>query len=265
MKNLIIALCFVGSINVMAAQNITIKATQKNGRLDITSTTQENGETQVFQKSYDLNEMGNQDTDLLIKNFTDSIDKAHGKTKIKIKTKDSKGQPMVKTYKYELKGDASDSTKNDDSFEIFENDSKIMDFKLEDLTKMLQKGGMEIEKMFEGAHLDKKIGEGMKKVQSFDISDYIDFIGSKTIKGLKVNANKPNNGVLNISFEAVGNENIQINLMDLNGKILASKSVEKHTGEYFGQLELKNKAYDGTAFLTVVQGADGATKRVVIE
>ncbi len=265
MKNLIFALCFAGSINLVAAQNITIKATQKNGRLDIISTTEDNGKTEVVKKSYDLNEMGDPNTDVLIKNFTDSMDQAHGKTKIKIKTKDGKGQPMVKTYKYELKGDVSDSTKIEDSFEIFENDSKIMDFKLDDLTKMLQKGGMEIEKMFEGAHFDQKLNNGINKIKTFDFSNHMDFIGSTTIKALKVNPNKPNNGILNISFEAVGNENIQINLMDLNGKILASKSVEKYTGEYFGQLELKNKAYKGIAFITVVQGTDGSTKRVVIE
>lgn len=269
MKNYILLLFALGFGQYSIAQkNVSTQATQKDGKLHIKTIIKENGKTKVSEKTIDLDDKNKDNVDDLINITIDSLDGENGDFDMKI-TNGGKGKKDVKVYKYKQKHSFGDSLGNNPRVEIFDGDDHHFKFDMGDLGDALEKSGMQIEKMLDDAHIGENIERGMKHMKNFRFEDMEVFGAnpnmSKTIKNLKARPNKPSDGTLNIEFEALENTDVKINLTDVNGKVIGSKTVAKFSGNFLGQLDLKTKDFKGTAFLTVVQGADGATKRVVIE
>ena len=88
--------------------------------------------------------------------------------------------------------------------------------------------------------------------------------GSKTIQGLKATPNKPFNGKISVKFNAPEKGNVNISILDVNGKELANEQIKDFQGEYLGQVDIK-KASTGVYFIRVSQGADGAVRRIKVD
>ena len=84
-----------------------------------------------------------------------------------------------------------------------------------------------------------------------------------SVRELNVYTNNPDNGVLNLRFQAPQKGDVSISVTDTRGKEVAKKEIKDFSGEFVGQVEIK-KNTKGTLFVTVVQNEDGATKRVVL-
>ena len=87
---------------------------------------------------------------------------------------------------------------------------------------------------------------------------------SETIQKLHIKPNAPFNGKLNVHFTAPNKGNVVISVSDLNGKELASEQIKDFQGDYLGQIDIK-KAAKGVYFIRVVQGEDGAVRRVKVD
>lgn len=88
--------------------------------------------------------------------------------------------------------------------------------------------------------------------------------GSKTIHGLKATPNKPFNGKISVKFNAPEKGNVNISILDVNGKELANEQIKDFQGDYLGQVDIK-KAGAGVYFIRVSQGADGAVRRIKVD
>lgn len=84
-----------------------------------------------------------------------------------------------------------------------------------------------------------------------------------SVRDLNVYSNNPDNGVLNMRFQAPQKGDLTITVTDVKGKEVGKKDVKDFSGTFVGQIDLK-KNTKGTVFVTVVQNEDGAVKRVVI-
>lgn len=87
---------------------------------------------------------------------------------------------------------------------------------------------------------------------------------SKTIHGLKATPNKPFNGKISVKFIAPEKGNVNISILDVNGKELANEQIKDFQGDYLGQVDIK-KAGAGVYFIRVSQGADGAVRRIKVD
>jgi hypothetical protein len=87
---------------------------------------------------------------------------------------------------------------------------------------------------------------------------------SKTIHGLKATPNKPFNGKISVKFNAPEKGNVNISILDVNGKELANEQIKDFQGDYLGQVDIK-KAGAGVYFIRVSQGADGAVRRIKVD
>lgn len=81
------------------------------------------------------------------------------------------------------------------------------------------------------------------------------------IKGVEVFPNKPSTDVLNVRFVTEVEEDVQIKVLDLQGKVVAEESIKKHKGEFVGQIKLK-KNTTGVHFVLLTQGKDGVTRKI---
>lgn len=88
--------------------------------------------------------------------------------------------------------------------------------------------------------------------------------GSKTIHGLKATPNKPFNGKISVKFNAPEKGNVNISILDVNGKELANEQIKDFQGDYLGQVDIK-KAGAGVYFIRVSQGVDGAVRRIKVD
>ena len=99
---------------------------------------------------------------------------------------------------------------------------------------------------------------------NIDMKDF-DFLNeSKTVKALKIYPNKPFDNKLNLKFHAPEKGDVNVIVTDINGKEVGSQKFKDFQGDFMGQVDLK-KNVKGTVFVTVTQGEDGTSKRVVIE
>lgn len=92
----------------------------------------------------------------------------------------------------------------------------------------------------------------------------LDEMGSATIKALRIQPNTPFNGKFNVHFKAPEKGTVTISVTDLQGKELATEQLKDFQGEYLGQIDIK-KSLKGVYFVRVVQGNDGAVRRVKID
>jgi Secretion system C-terminal sorting domain len=114
-----------------------------------------------------------------------------------------------------------------------------------------------------GPMMQKFGDEFGSKFKNFGDNFNFETAGSKTIKELNAFPNKPNNNKLNVKFEAPEKGDVTIRVTDLAGKEIGIEKLQDFSGEYIGQVDLKGNA-KGTIFVTVVQGEDGSTRRVVL-
>jgi hypothetical protein len=123
---------------------------------------------------------------------------------------------------------------------------KTLQFKFDDMGPMMKKFGEDFGSKFNGGNFN------------FDMAG-----SSKTVKDLNAFPNKPNNNKLNVKFEAPEKGDVTIRVTDLTGKEIGIEKLQDFSGEYIGQIDLKGNS-KGTVFVTVVQGDDGSTRRVVL-
>lgn len=120
----------------------------------------------------------------------------------------------------------------------------------------------------EGMHKEFNIeldGPGMarrefKRIHKGMLADQV----SKTIHGLKATPNKPFNGKISVKFNAPEKGNVNISILDVNGKELANEQIKDFQGDYLGQVDIK-KAGTGVYFIRVSQGTDGAVRRIKVD
>jgi hypothetical protein len=125
---------------------------------------------------------------------------------------------------------------------------KVMIFRGEGGPEGMRKDGPRMER-----REFKRIHKGMLADQS-----------SKTIHGLKATPNKPFNGKISVKFNAPEKGNVNISILDVNGKELANEQIKDFQGDYLGQVDIK-KAGAGVYFIRVSQGADGAVRRIKVD
>ena len=87
---------------------------------------------------------------------------------------------------------------------------------------------------------------------------------SSTIKALHIQENQPFNGKFNVHFNAPEKGTVSISVTDIQGKELATEQIKDFQGEYLGQIDIK-KSTKGVYFVRVVQGNDGAVRRVKVD
>ena len=109
----------------------------------------------------------------------------------------------------------------------------------------------------DGPHMKKR---AFKRIHKGMLADQ----ASKTIHGLKATPNKPFNGKISVKFNAPEKGNVNISILDVNGKELANEQIKDFQGEYLGQVDIK-KAGAGVYFIRVSQGADGAVRRIKVD
>ncbi|MBP6385806.1 MAG: hypothetical protein KA327_04215, partial [Pseudarcicella sp.] len=87
---------------------------------------------------------------------------------------------------------------------------------------------------------------------------------SSTIKKLNVSIAENTKNQIKISFKAVLSSDVYIIVTNLAGKEIATKRIVEHEGEYNDVLLLPESTI-GTVFVNVIQGNDGAVKRISID
>ncbi len=255
----------------------------ENGKIRIQVTKELNGKKEVFDKTYNAQGLSETEKQALIDRVTDSLTADSGKNmKMRVKVdrengtnKNSNKNSNQKKIIIEknIESTIDNDTEHDIDIEIdgddmhFDFDGK--DFDMHDLQNKIGDLGRTLQFKFDelGPQM-KKWGDEMEPhFKKFSNGEIFDFDGgfnsSKTVKSLNAYPNKPSNNKLNVKFTAPEKGDITITVTDLNGKEVGKEKIVDFSGEYFGQVEIKGNV-KGTVFVTVVQGADGTVKRVVL-
>jgi Secretion system C-terminal sorting domain len=278
MKNIITtALMLTCGMSAMAQKSISQNIDEKDGKLRIHVESSENGKKEVFERNYDVKGMSQDDKDKLINRVTDSLWTASGDAE------GSRKQIRIKVDRNEDRRMDSDDLpfslnspqgKTKKKIQIYK-DGKRIEKDLDgdsndDLTIFFKDFGNDMEKTFKNFDEKKMFSsiEPMMKDFKFkfngDMKDF-DFMNeSKTVKALKIYPNKPFDNKLNLKFHAPEKGDVNVIVTDINGKEIGSQKFKDFQGDFMGQVDLK-KNVKGTVFVTVTQGEDGTSKRVVIE
>jgi hypothetical protein len=293
-KTLSVAFVFVSMAGI--AQSINQNISEKNGKVSISVSKEENGKKEFFQKSYDTKGMTNTQKQSLIDHVLDSLNLGSGKN-VRITTKieaddnhdlGNNDQPrkkdiIIKKRKkingnenanpndemnIEIETDGNDIDINglDFDFKDLENSmgelGKTLKFKFRDLEPQLRRLGDEMEPKL------RKLGDdlepSLKRLSDMDNFNFNFDNSSKTVKSLNAYPNIPSNNKLNVRFHAPEKGDITITVTDVAGKEVGKEKIAGFSGDYLGQIDLKANA-KGTVFVTVTQGDDGTVKRVVIK
>ena len=277
MKNLITtALMLTLGMSAMAQKSISQNINENNGKMTIHVESSENGKKEVFDKTYNVEGMSESEKDRLINRITDSLSNGSGdgrnrQFKMKIDRSESRhrdsdddsdrpfslNSPQGKTKKrVEIYKDGKRIEKNSDGDD--------------DLTIFFKDFGNDMERRFKNFDEKKMFSSIEPMVKDFkfkfdgDLKDF-DFLNeSKTVKALKIYPNKPFDNKLNLKFHAPAKGDVNVIVTDINGKEVGSQKFKDFQGDFMGQVDLK-KNVKGTVFVTVTQGEDGTSKRVVIE
>jgi hypothetical protein len=279
MKNIITtALMLTCGMSAMAQKSISQNIDEKDGKLRIHVESSENGKKEVFERNYDVKGMNQDDKDKLVNRVTDSLWTASG---------DAEGSRKQIRIKVDRNEDRNINSDDDRPFSLnspqgkskkkmyIYKDGKKIEKDLDgdsndDLTIFFKNFGNDMEKTFK--NFDEKkmfssIEPMMKNFQgniNLDMKDF-DFLNeSKTVKALKIYPNKPFDNKLNLKFHAPEKGDVNVIVTDINGKEIGSQKFKDFQGDFMGQVDLK-KNVKGTVFVTVTQGEDGTSKRVVIE
>ena len=279
MKNIITtALMLTLGMSAMAQKSISQNINENNGKMTIHIESSENGKKEVFDKSYNVEGMSDSEKDRLINRITDSLSNSSGDGRNK--------QFKIKIDRFDNKHTDSDDDsdrpfslnspqgKSKKKMQIYK-DGKRIDKDLDgdgdnDITMFFKNFGDDMEKKFKNFDEKKMFSSIEPMVKNFqgnfdlDMKDF-DFLNeSKTVKALKIYPNKPFDNKLNLKFHAPVKGDVNVIVTDINGKEVGSQKFKDFQGDFMGQVDLK-KNVKGTVFVTVTQGEDGTSKRVVIE
>ena len=279
MKNIITtALMLTLGMSAMAQKSISQNIDEKNGKMIIHIESSENGKKEVFDKSYNVEGMSDSQKDRLINHITDSLSNPLGEGrnkqfKLKIDRYDNRDRDSDddSNHPFSLNSPQGKSKKK---MQIYK-DGKRIEKDLDgdgdnDVTIFFKNFGDDMEKRFKNFDEKKMLSSIEPMIKNFkgnfdvDLKDF-DFLNeSKTVKALKTYPNKPFDNKLNLKFHAPVKGDVNIIVTDINGKEVGSQKFKDFQGDFMGQVDLK-KNVKGTVFVTVTQGEDGTSKRVVIE
>jgi Secretion system C-terminal sorting domain len=273
---------------VVAQRSISQDIQNEDGKIKIHIESEENGKKNVFDRSYDTKGMSEQDRQALIDRITDSVstgDNGRKRIKIKINRNDnridsdndnmdiqvfkSKKKPNAKVKKYfkDKNGvwkDEEVEVETDADVHVFSFDDRELEKMGKDISKEFKNFGDNLPSQDELMSSLRPMMKQLKGTFSFNDSDFMPFNESKTVKSLKAYPNKPSNSKLNVRFYSPEKGDITISITDVKGKEVGSEKVKDFQGEYMGQINLKSDV-KGTLFVTVIQGEDGAVRRIVVE
>ena len=279
MKNIITtALMLTLGMSAMAQKSISQNIDEKNGKMIIHIESSENGKKEVFDKSYNVEGMSDSEKDRLINRITDSLSNPLGEGrnkqfKLKIDRYDNRDRDSDddSNHPFSLNSPQGKSKKK---MQIYK-DGKRIEKDLDgdgdnDVTIFFKNFGDDMEKRFKNFDEKKMLSSIEPMIKNFkgnldvDLKDF-DFLNeSKTVKALKIYPNKPFDNKLNLKFHAPVRGDVNVIVTDINGKEVGSQKFKDFQGDFIGQVDLK-KNVKGTVFVTVTQGEDGTSKRVVIE
>lgn len=279
MKNIITtALMLTLGMSAMAQKSISQNIDEKNGKMIIHIESSENGKKEVFDKSYNVEGMSDSEKDRLINRITDSLSNPLGEGrnkqfKLKIDRYDNRDRDSDddSNHPFSLNSPQGKSKKK---MQIYK-DGKRIEKDLDgdgdnDVTIFFKNFGDDMEKRFKNFDEKKMLSSIEPMIKNFkgnfdvDLKDF-DFLNeSKTVKALKIYPNKPFDNKLNLKFHAPVKGDVNVIVADINGKEVGSQKFKDFQGDFMGQVDLK-KNVKGTVFVTVTQGEDGTSKRVVIE
>lgn len=279
MKNIITtALMLTLGMSAMAQKSISQNIDEKNGKMIIHIESSENGKKEIFDKSYNVEGMSDSEKDRLINRITDSLSNPLGEGrnkqfKLKIDRYDNRDRDSDddSNHPFSLNSPQGKSKKK---MQIYK-DGKRIEKDLDgdgdnDVTIFFKNFGDDMEKRFKNFDEKKMLSSIEPMIKNFkgnfdvDLKDF-DFLNeSKTVKALKIYPNKPFDNKLNLKFHAPVKGDVNIIVTDINGKEVGSQKFKDFQGDFMGQVDLK-KNVKGTVFVTVTQGEDGTSKRVVIE
>ena len=279
MKNIITtALMLTLGMSAMAQKSISQNIDEKNGKMIIHIESSENGKKEVFDKSYNVEGMSDSEKDRLINRITDSLSNPLGEGrnkqfKLKIDRYDNRDRDSDddSNHPFSLNSPQGKSKKK---MQIYK-DGKRIEKDLDgdgdnDVTIFFKNFGDDMEKRFKNFDEKKMLSSIEPMMKNFkgnldvDLKDF-DFLNeSKTVKALKIYPNKPFDNKLNLKFHAPVKGDVNVIVTDINGKEVGSQKFKDFQGDFIGQVDLK-KNVKGTVFVTVTQGEDGTSKRVVIE
>lgn len=98
-----------------------------------------------------------------------------------------------------------------------------------------------------------------------DISGFSgNFILAEGFSNVSVFTNKPATHILNLRFKSSEEGPVTISVVNLQGDRILLESVEDFSGEYIGQLNLK-EGTKGTFFVIISQGDRGISRKVKVE
>ena len=277
MKNIITtALMLTLGISAMAQKSISQNIDEKNGKMTIHVESSDNGKKEVFDKSYNVEGMSESEKDRLINRITDSLSDSSGEGKNR--------QFKIKIDRYENRHSDSDDDRpfslnspqgrSKKKIQIYK-DGKRIEKDLDgdgdnDINLFFKDFGNDMEKRFKNFDEKKMFSSIEPMMKNFkgnfdiDMKDF-DFLNeSKTVKALRIYPNKPFDNKLNLKFHAPEKGDVNVIVTDINGKEVGSQKFKDFQGDFMGQVDLK-KSVKGTIFVTVTQGEDGTSKRVVIE
>ena len=279
MKNIITtALMLTLGMSAMAQKSISQNIDEKNGKMIIHIESSENGKKEVFDKSYNVEGMSDSEKDRLINRITDSLSNPLGEGrnkqfKLKIDRYDNRDRDSDDDSNHPFSLN-SPQGKNKKKMQIYK-DGKRIEKDLDgdgdnDVTIFFKNFGDDMEKRFKNFDEKKMLSSIEPMIKNFkgnfdvDLKDF-DFLNeSKTVKALKIYPNKPFDNKLNLKFHAPVKGDVNVIVTDINGKEVGSQKFKDFQGDFMGQVDLK-KNVKGTVFVTVTQGEDGTSKRVVIE
>ena len=282
MKNIITtALMLTLGMSAMAQKSISQNIDEKNGKMIIHIESSENGKKEVFDKSYNVEGMSDSQKDRLINHITDSLSNPLGEGrnkqfKLKIDRYDNRGRDSHddSNHPFSLNSPQGKSKKK---VQIYKDGKRIeKDWDDDELRTYFKDFGKNMETQMGYLDLESKkwissldpMMKDLKGKLKFeidrDLKDF-DFLNeSKTVKALKIYPNKPFDNKLNLKFHAPAKGDVNVIVTDINGKEVGSQKFKDFQGDFMGQVDLK-KNVKGTVFVTVTQGEDGTSKRVVIE
>ncbi|MBX2952692.1 MAG: T9SS type A sorting domain-containing protein [Leadbetterella sp.] len=90
------------------------------------------------------------------------------------------------------------------------------------------------------------------------------FVFTEGFSNVSVFTNKPATHILNLRFRSSEEGPVTISVVNLQGDLVLKEQVKDFSGEYMGQLNLK-EGTKGTFFVIIAQGEKGISRKVKVE
>jgi len=191
-------------------------------------------------------------------------EKAHS-VKI-IKTVDDRGNVIIKKTvngeEVEIDEDEFHKMSGGNKVMMINSDGKDIDMK-------------EIHEMVIDLSIDGEKGGEMKQIviiskmtssdkASEDVSTAVDLSKKELeVENLKFSPN-PNNGKFELNFKLKGEKSVQINVVDMQGKVVYNEKVKDFDGKYANKIDISENG-EGIYILQIIQGNKASTSKIVIK